>query len=98
MSVNSIFGLPGILEVCLESRFSQGVFLAHKIKAKFKIEFKETSKTSKYVAATIATKEVKDDEPIPILQSSFFDAFTDSTASIIQAASIPFTEAPASLE
>ena len=45
MSVNSIFGLPGILETALEPRFSKNEFLAHNLRAKFKICYRETVKT-----------------------------------------------------
>ena len=45
MSVNSIFGLPGILEIGLEPRFSKSEFLAHNLRAKFKICYRETTKT-----------------------------------------------------
>ena len=44
MSVNTILGVLGILEVALEPRFVKNEFLAHNIRAKFKIVYKETVK------------------------------------------------------
>ena len=36
MSVNSIFGLPGILEIALEQRFMKQEFLVRNIRAKLR--------------------------------------------------------------
>ena len=44
MSVNTILGVPGILEVALEPRFIKKEFLAHNIRAKFNIMYRETTK------------------------------------------------------
>lgn len=101
MSVNSIFGLPGILEVLLEPRFVQNEFLAHTIKARFKIEFKETTRTEvsqdnagvhtvtqkQENNEAIQVKEESNDSKLVAPQSSYFDTFSNSAASVFQAAS-----------
>ena len=44
MSVNTILGVPGILEVVMEPQFIKKEFLAHNIRAKFNIVYRETTK------------------------------------------------------
>ena len=98
MSVNSIFGLPGILEILLEPRFLKKEFLAHNIKAKFVIDYKETTRTEiKSNQSNMTTTEADDQatietkqQAIPVIpvQHSSISSFTDSAASVIQSASL----------
>lgn len=98
MSVNSIFGLPGILEILLEPRLLTNVFLAHNSQAKFAIEYKETTRTditpNESEIMTMTTEDQFTAEttprnmPVIPIQHSCLSSFTDSAACIIQSASI----------
>ena len=104
MSVNSIFGLPGILEISLEPRFHKNEFLAHNLKAKFKICYKETMKTevknqnnnvgvvkSCLKQSRIKTESIEDNNPTSSAASVPSDAISEATLAILQTASIAGT-------
>ena len=90
MSVNGIFGLLGILERALEPRFIKQEFLAHDIRAKFAIVYKETVK-KEYEAkgntlSTDGSPSIKVESDM-IMQLTPPDTLSVPTVAVLQAAS-----------
>ena len=81
MAVNSILGLPTIIEGKIEPKWKQNIYLAHAFKAKFPIEFQQTTRsqvTESSHALVLRNKDNHNDNMSPLNTSAHFrSVFSD---------------------
>ena len=78
MAVNSILGLPSIIEGEIEPKWKKNVYLAHAFKAKFPIEFQQTTRsqvTESSNALVLRNKVNPNDNMSPLNVSAHFRSF-----------------------